>query len=191
VVDGDQIMALIAERWARSGRLTGGALVTTVMSNLALERWLGARGVATLRTKVGDRYVVERMRTEGCNVGGEQSGHVIMTDFTTTGDGLIAALQVLAALIEAERPASEALRLFAPTPQALRSLRYDPARNPLAAPEVQAAIRMAERQLDGAGRLVIRPSGTEPVIRVMVEAEDDAVMKDALDAVCEAVSAAS
>jgi phosphoglucosamine mutase len=190
VVDGDQIMALIADRWAATGRLTGGALVTTVMSNLGLERWLAARGVATRRTRVGDRYVVERMRADGCNVGGEQSGHVILSDFTTTGDGLIAALQALAALVEGGRPASQALRVFDPVPQALRSLRVDPRSRPLEDPAVRAAVESAERLLGATGRLVIRASGTEPVVRVMVEAVDEGRMAEALDGVCAAVAQA-
>jgi phosphoglucosamine mutase len=191
VVDGDQIMALIAARWAAEGRLAGGALVTTVMSNLGLERWLAGRGVATRRTRVGDRYVVERMRADGCNVGGEQSGHVILSDFTTTGDGLIAALQALAALVEGGRPASQTLRLFEPLPQLLRSLRVATGRRPLEDPAVRAAVEGAERLLGASGRLVIRASGTEPVIRVMAEAEDEALMAEALDAVCAAVAQAA
>jgi phosphoglucosamine mutase len=159
------------------------------MSNLGLERWLAGRGVATLRTRVGDRYVVERMRADGCNVGGEQSGHVILTDFTTTGDGLIAALQVLASLVEDGVPASRALRLFEPMPQTLRNLRYAPDRRPLEAPSVAAAIADAERRLGAAGRIVVRPSGTEPLIRVMVEAENPALVAETLDAVCHAVAA--
>jgi phosphoglucosamine mutase len=191
VVDGDQNMALIASRWAAEGRLAGGALVSTVMSNLGLERWLGERGVGVLRTRVGDRYVVERMRAAGCNVGGEQSGHVILTDFTTTGDGLIAALQALAALVEGGRPASETLRLFTPMPQILRSIRYEAGRAPLEAAAVRDAIAQAERRLGSGGRLVIRPSGTEPVIRVMAEAEDPALVADVLEAVCAAVARAA
>lgn len=191
IVDGDQIMALIAARWATEGRLTGGALVTTVMSNLGLERWLAGRGVGLRRTRVGDRYVVERMRADGCNVGGEQSGHVILTDFTTTGDGLIAALQALAALVEGGRPASETLRLFEPLPQALRSLRVASGRRPLETAAVRAAVAQAESMLGETGRLVIRASGTEPVIRVMAEAEDEALMAEALEIVCTAVAGAT
>jgi phosphoglucosamine mutase len=189
VVDGDQIMALIAGRWAAEGRLTGGALVTTVMSNLGLERWLAARGVGLLRTAVGDRYVVERMRADGCNVGGEQSGHVILTDFTTTGDGLIAALQALAALVEGGRPASESLRLFEPVPQGLRSVRYRPGCAPLEDPRVRGAIAQAERRLGTTGRLVVRASGTEPLIRVMAEAGEPELVGAVLDEVCAAVAA--
>ena len=191
IVDGDQIMALIAGRWAETGRLAGGALVATVMSNLGLERHLAARGIGLERTKVGDRYVVERMRAGGFNVGGEQSGHVILSEFTTTGDGLICALQVIAALVEGGRPASETLRLFEPLPQVLRSVRYDPAAAPLARPGVRDAVAAAEAALAERGRLVIRPSGTEPVIRVMAEGEDPAAVADAVDTVCAAVTAAS
>ncbi|MGF1659984.1 MAG: phosphoglucosamine mutase [Rubrimonas sp.] len=189
VVDGDQIMALIAGRWAAAGKLAQGALVATVMSNLGLERHLAAQGVRTLRTKVGDRYVVERMRAEGCNVGGEQSGHVILTDFATTGDGLIAALQALAAVAESGRPASETLTLFEPLPQLLRSVSYDRAAKPLESHAVRAAMTAAEARLHGAGRLVIRPSGTEPVIRVMAEGEDEALVAEVVDSLCAALSA--
>jgi len=190
IVDGDQLMALIAGRWAAAGRLSGGALVATVMSNLGLERWLAARGVGLERTRVGDRYVVEKMRAGGYNVGGEQSGHIILSDFTTTGDGLIAALQALAALIEDGRPASQALRLFEPLPQLLKSVRYAAGTRPLEAPDVTHAITEAEARLNGAGRLVIRPSGTEPVIRVMAEGEDAAMVERVVGDICAAVSAA-
>jgi phosphoglucosamine mutase len=189
IIDGDQIMALIAERWAAEGRLTGGALVATIMSNLGLERRLAARGVRVERTKVGDRYVVERMRAGGFNIGGEQSGHMILSDFTTTGDGLVAALQVLAALVEGGRPASETLRLFEPLPQILRNVRYAPGARPLDSAGVKAAVAEAEARLAGAGRLVIRPSGTKPVIRVMAEGEDPALVEQAVGAVCAAVAA--
>ncbi|NCO15774.1 MAG: phosphoglucosamine mutase [Alphaproteobacteria bacterium] len=191
IVDGDQLMALIAGRWAAAGRLSGGALVATVMSNLGLERWLAARGVGLERTRVGDRYVVEKMRAGGYNVGGEQSGHIILSDFTTTGDGLIAALQALAALIEDGRPASQALRLFEPLPQVLRSVRYDRAARPLEDAGVVRVIAAAEARLNGAGRLVIRASGTEPVIRVMAEGEDAAIVEATVGAVCEAVGKAA
>ncbi len=187
VVDGDQIMGLIAARWAEAGRLTGGALVATVMSNLGLERWLGARGVGMVRTKVGYRYVVEAMRARGCNVGGEQSGHVILTDFATTGDGLLAALQVLAVIAETGRSASETLALFQPLPQKLVNVRAD--RGALAHEGVRAAIAGAESRLIGRGRLLIRASGTEPVIRVMVEAEDPAMVEETAGAVAAALAA--
>jgi len=187
VVDGDQIMALIAARWADAGRLTGGALVATVMSNLGLERWLAARGVGMTRTRVGDRYVVEAMRAGGCNVGGEQSGHVILSDFATTGDGLLSALQALAAIAETGRPASETLALFEPLPQKLVSVTA--ARAALERPAVQAAVAAAEARLNGHGRLLIRPSGTEPVIRVMAEAEDAAMVEETVSAVAAALTA--
>jgi phosphoglucosamine mutase len=187
VVDGDQIMGLIAARWAEAGRLTGGALVATVMSNLGLERWLQERGVGMLRTRVGDRYVVEAMRAQGCNVGGEQSGHVILTDFATTGDGLLAALQALVVIAETGRPASETLRLFEPLPQ--RLVNVPVARAALERPAVRAAVAAAEARLNGHGRLLIRPSGTEPVIRVMAEAEDPSMVEEVVDAVATALTA--
>ena len=189
IVDGDQIMALIAARAASGGSLRGGALVATVMSNLGLERHLRDLGVGLLRTRVGDRYVVEAMRAHGCNIGGEQSGHVILSDFATTGDGVIAALQVLAALCESGAPASEMLARFTPVPQILRSVRYAEGTRPLDSARVRAAIAEAEAALGDGGRLVIRESGTEPVIRVMGEAEDGARVEAVVSAVCEAVKA--
>jgi phosphoglucosamine mutase len=190
IVDGDQIMALIARRWAAEGRLSGGALVATVMSNLGLERFLAGQGVGLERTRVGDRYVVERMRAGGFNVGGEQSGHVVLTDFSTTGDGLIAALQAIAAIVEADRPASETLKLFEPMPQLLRNVRYDPGARPLETEAVKASVAEVEARLGGAGRLVIRASGTEPLIRVMAEAEDPAMVEQAVSTICAAVAQA-
>ena len=175
VVDGDQILALIARSWHAQGRLTGGAVVATVMSNMGLERFLSARGLGLLRTAVGDRYVGERMREAGCNLGGEQSGHMIMPEFGTTGDGLIAALQVLSVLVEEKRPASEVLRCFAPLPQRLVNVRYAGA-SPLTKPVVAQAIAAEEAALGARGRVLIRASGTEPVIRVMAEAEDEALV---------------
>ena len=191
LIDGDQIMALIAARYAEAGRLSGGALVATVMSNLGLERWLAGRGIGLERTKVGDRHVVQRMRAGGFNVGGEQSGHVVLSDFTTTGDGLIAALQALAAIAESGRRASEVLRVFDPLPQRLRNVRFAPGAAPLETAPVRSAIADAEAALGGAGRLFIRASGTEPVIRVMAEAECAAAVDDALGAVAEAVARAA
>jgi phosphoglucosamine mutase len=187
LIDGDQLMALIATRWAAAGRLAHATLVATVMSNLGLERHLAAHGLALVRTKVGDRYVVEAMRAGGYNLGGEQSGHIVLGDFTTTGDGLMAALQAMAALVEGRRPASEALDVFAPMPQLLRNLRIEAGARPLETAEVRAAIAAAETQLAGRGRLVIRASGTEPVIRVMAEADDDAVIAAAVGTVCDAL----
>jgi phosphoglucosamine mutase len=188
IVDGDQLMALIAGQALAAGQLKGGGIVATVMSNLGLERWLGGQGLALHRANVGDRHVLEMMRSRGCNVGGEQSGHLILADHSTTGDGLVAALQVLAALVAARRPASEVLHLFDPLPQLLKSVRFKGA--PLETPAVQAAIAEAEARLAGTGRLLIRKSGTEPVIRVMAEGEDKALVKSVVDAVCAAVVAA-
>jgi len=175
VIDGDQILALIAHSWHAQGRLKGGAVVATVMSNMGLERFLAARGLGLLRTAVGDRYVGEKMRETGCNLGGEQSGHMIMPEFGTTGDGLIAALQVLSVLVEEKRPASEVLRCFAPLPQRLVNVRYAGA-SPLAKPVVTEAIAAEEAGLGARGRVLIRASGTEPVIRVMAEAEEEALV---------------
>jgi phosphoglucosamine mutase len=188
VIDGDQVLALIARSWSESGRLQGGGVVATVMSNLGLERFLAARGLTLHRTRVGDRYVAEKMRAEGMNVGGEQSGHMILSDYATTGDGLLAALQVLAVLVEQGRPASEVMRLFEPLPQSLRSVRYH-GPSPLAAPAVRAAIAEAEAELAGTGRLVIRPSGTEPVVRVMAEGEDAAQVERLVAYLCERIAA--
>ncbi|PKP71670.1 MAG: phosphoglucosamine mutase [Alphaproteobacteria bacterium HGW-Alphaproteobacteria-4] len=191
VADGDQIMALLAARWADAGRLKGGALVATVMSNLGLERFLMGRGLRLERTRVGDRYVVERMRAGGYNLGGEQSGHIVMTDHVTTGDGLIASLQFLAAMAETGHPASELARQFEQVPQQLRNLRYPRGQEPLSAVAVQAVIAEAEARLVGRGRLVIRKSGTEPLIRVMGEAEDAALLTEVLDGIVAAIGAAA
>ncbi|HEX5453931.1 MAG TPA: phosphoglucosamine mutase [Stellaceae bacterium] len=188
ILDGDQLMALIATSLARGGRLAGGALVATVMSNLGLERSLAGQGIALHRTAVGDRYVVEKMRALGCNLGGEQSGHIILSDYATTGDGLIAALQVLAAVVETGRRASEVCRVFEPVPQLLRNVRYGSG-EPLATGRVKRAIAEAETRLGAAGRLVIRKSGTEPVIRVMAQGEDEALLVTVVDDICEAVLA--
>jgi phosphoglucosamine mutase len=190
IVDGDQILALMARSWGDSGRLMGGGVVATVMSNLGLERFLAQRGLELHRTRVGDRYVVEKMRAEGFNVGGEQSGHMILSDYATTGDGLLAALQVLAVLVEEGRPASEALRVFAPLPQKLRSVRFS-GPPPLGAAPVLAAIAEAEATLAGAGRLLIRKSGTEPVVRVMAEGEDEALVHRLVDALCACIEEAA
>ncbi|WP_237214814.1 phosphoglucosamine mutase [Falsiroseomonas oryziterrae] len=178
IVDGDQIIALIAGSWQRDGRLRGGGVVTTVMSNLGLERHLQGLGIALHRTKVGDRYVGERMRETGCNIGGEQSGHVILSDFATTGDGLVAALQVLALLVEEGKPASEACRRFAPMPQKLVNIRFS-GPSPLGDPEVEKAIVAVGDSLAGRGRVLVRASGTEPLIRIMTEAEDEREMNAA------------
>ncbi|GBQ24430.1 phosphoglucosamine mutase [Acetobacter estunensis NRIC 0472] len=187
LVDGDQILGLIARSWARSGRLATSSIVATVMSNMGLERFLHEQGMALERTAVGDRYVVERMRENGANVGGEQSGHVVLSDFATTGDGLVAALQVLAVLIEEGRPASEVCRVFEPFPQLLKNIRFE-GRSPLHLPEVQAARRQIEERLGARGRLVLRESGTEPLVRVMVEAEDARDVERAVDDMCAAIT---
>jgi len=176
IVDGDQILALIAGSWHREGRLKGGGVVATVMSNLGLERHLEGMGLALHRTQVGDRYVAERMRESGCNLGGEQSGHMILSDFATTGDGLVAALQVLALLVEEGRPASQVCRRFDPLPQKLVNIRYTGA-SPLADAEVERAIAASGERMKGRGRVLVRASGTEPLIRVMAEAEDKAEME--------------
>jgi len=171
IIDGDQIMALIADHWARRGRLTGGGVVATVMSNLGLERFCKARNLTLERTQVGDRYVMERMREGGFNLGGEQSGHVILRDYATTGDGLLAALQVLAILKEADKPMSALARQFEPVPQLLENVRFAKGK-PLETKEVQAVIADAEQKLNGSGRVVVRASGTEPLIRIMAEGDD-------------------
>ena len=171
VVDGDQIMAMIAESWRQAGRLSGGAVAATVMSNLGLERFLSGIGLELHRTKVGDRYVVEHMRAHGLNVGGEQSGHIVLSDFSTTGDGLVSALQVLACVKRENRPVSEVARKFEPVPQLLKNVRFSGGR-PLEEALVKSAIEEARGRLGKSGRLVIRPSGTEPLIRVMAEGDD-------------------
>jgi len=189
-VDGDQIMAAIATRLHERGKLTGGGVVATVMSNLGLERYLAGIGLTLERTQVGDRHVLERMRSGGFNVGGEQSGHMILFDHATTGDGTVAALSVLSGLVRSGKRASELLRLFEPVPQLLKNVRYDGGA-PLEQDSVQQAIAEAERELGGNGRLVIRPSGTEPVIRVMAEGDDAAQVELLVDRICDAVRAAS
>ena len=175
LVDGDQIMGLVALHWNRNARLRGAGVVATVMSNLGLERYLGAHGLRLERTPVGDRYVVEAMREKGFNVGGEQSGHIILSDYSTTGDGLIAALQVLAAIVEAGRPASQVCRVFEPLPQLLRNVSVNGGA-PLEAKAVKKAIAAGERKLGSGGRLLIRASGTEPLVRVMAEGEDESLI---------------
>jgi phosphoglucosamine mutase len=189
VIDGDQMMALVASSWQAEGRLAGGGVVATVMSNLGLERYLGGIGLSLLRTPVGDRYVVERMRSDGFNVGGEQSGHIILADYGTTGDGLVAALQVLAVIVRAGKAASESGRLFRPYPQLLKNLRHNGGQ-PLKDARVQTAIRAAEAELGKQGRLLIRNSGTEPVIRIMAEAEDEALVGRVVAEVAEAIERA-
>jgi phosphoglucosamine mutase len=191
LVDGDQLMALIALGLRARGGLKGQAVVATVMSNLGLERKLDSAGIKLVRTQVGDRYVLEEMRRSGCNVGGEQSGHIILADHSTTGDGLVAGLQVLAALVEAKQPASRLLRQFEPLPQLLKNVRFNGGKNPLEADSVRKRIAAAEAELAGKGRLLIRKSGTEPLIRVMAEGEDMVVVGRVVDDICEAVQAAA
>ncbi|MDJ0824516.1 MAG: phosphoglucosamine mutase, partial [Rhodobacter sp.] len=189
VADGDQIMALFAARWAEAKRLAGNTLVATVMSNLGLERYLQGRQIRLERTPVGDRYVVERMRAGGWNLGGEQSGHIVMTDYATTGDGLIAGLQFLAAMVETGQPASELAISFDPVPQLLKNVRYSAGQAPLEMAAVKSAILDAEAQLNGTGRLLIRKSGTEPLIRVMAECEDAALLTQVVDGIVAEVEA--
>ena len=190
VADGDQIMALLATRWAGEGRLKGGTLVATVMSNLGLERHLTRQGLRLERTAVGDRYVVEAMRAGGWNLGGEQSGHIVMTDYATTGDGLIAGLQFLAEMARTGQPASELIRQFETVPQMLKNVRYGAGQEPLGQASVQAVIADAEAALVGKGRLLIRKSGTEPLVRVMAECEDEGLLVATVDGIVAAVEAA-
>ena len=190
LIDGDQLMALIALGLQRRGELQGNAVVATVMSNLGLERKLEREGLKLVRTKVGDRYVLEEMRASGCNVGGEQSGHIILTDHATTGDGLVAGLQVLAELVAGKKPASELLRQFDPVPQLLKNVRFNGGA-PLEAESVKQRIAAAEAELRGHGRLLIRKSGTEPLIRVMAEGDDPALVERLVEDICEAVQSAA
>jgi phosphoglucosamine mutase len=179
-IDGDQVIALIAEMWQRDGRLAGGGVVSTIMSNLGLERFISGLGLTLHRTQVGDRYVVEHMRANGFNVGGEQSGHIVLSDFSTTGDGLVSALQVLACVKRLDRPVSEVCRKFEPVPQLLKNVRVSGGK-PLEHAEVKAAIEAAMSRLGATGRLVIRPSGTEPLIRVMAEGDDRGLVETVVD----------
>ena len=187
VVDGDQIMALLGTAMSRAGKLTGDGIVATVMSNLGLERYLAEQKLDLIRAKVGDRYVLEEMRARGINVGGEQSGHMIMLDHGTTGDGTVTALQVLAQLVESGKPASELLHLFDAVPQLLKNVRFSGGK-PLEDAKVKAVIAEAEKELEGIGRLVIRPSGTEPVIRVMAEGDDAGQVEAVVDRICAVVA---
>ncbi len=190
IVDGDQLMALLGTQLAARGALRGGGVVATVMSNLGLERYLGNQGLELVRTKVGDRHVLEAMKSGGYNVGGEQSGHMILLDHATTGDGTVAALQVLAALVQSGKRASELLHLFDPVPQLLRNVRFGGGK-PLENAQVRQVIADAEARLAGRGRLVIRPSGTEPVIRVMAEGDDSGEVHSVVGAICDAVAKAA
>lgn len=193
-VDGDQLMGVVARSWHEDGRLTQPGIVATIMSNLGLERYLGDLGLSLVRTAVGDRYVLEHMRAHGFNLGGEQSGHIIMSDYTTTGDGLIAALQLLAVVKRLNKPVSEVCHCFEPLPQVLKNVRYK-AGKPLQEAQVVKAIEAGRERLGASGRLVIRPSGTEPVIRVMGEGDDsdlvNRVVDDVVDAVTQAASKAA
>ena len=188
VIDGDQLMAVIAQSWMEDGRLSKPGLVTTIMSNLGLERYLEGQGLSMIRTAVGDRYVLEHMREHGFNVGGEQSGHIILSDFSTTGDGLVAALQVLAVVKRRDKPVSEVCHRFEPLPQVLKNVRFVDRRT-LAQDAVMRAIEAGREKLGTSGRLVIRPSGTEPVVRVMGEADDRILVETVVDDVCAALSA--
>jgi phosphoglucosamine mutase len=190
IVDGDQIMALIATAMSRNGLLRGDGIVATVMSNLGLERYLATQHLELVRAKVGDRYVLEEMRTRGMNVGGEQSGHMILLDHATTGDGTVTALQVLAQLVESGKKASEMLHLFEPVPQLLKNVRFSGGK-PLENDSVKSVIADVEAELSGTGRLVIRPSGTEPVIRVMAEGDDAKQVEAVVDRICDAVRKAA
>ncbi|MBM3541282.1 MAG: phosphoglucosamine mutase [Alphaproteobacteria bacterium] len=190
LLDGDQLLALVARYWGRNDRLAGGGVVATVMSNMGLERFLSNLDLKLVRTKVGDRYVIEAMREGGYNVGGEQSGHVIMSDYVTTGDGLIAALQALAVIVEADRPVSESARCFEPLPQRLKNVRFSGGK-PLEADAVKRAIADGESRLKGTGRVLIRPSGTEPVIRVMAEGENETLVTRIVDDIADAIARAA
>jgi phosphoglucosamine mutase len=190
LIDGDQILGLIARDMQAQNRLSAPALVATVMSNLGLERFCAGLGLTLHRTQVGDRYVAEAMRTQKINLGGEQSGHVILSDYATTGDGLIAALQVLAVLVRSGRRASEACRVFQPLPQLLRNVRYTGA-SPLIQPDIQTAIAAAKDRLHSTGRVLIRASGTEPLIRVMAEGEDFALIQEIVEGLCVTIARAA
>src|SRR6266702_2802801 len=190
IVDGDQLLAVIAENWKADGRLAKPGIVGTVMSNLGLERYLGGLGLSLERTPVGDRYVLEHMREHGFNVGGEQSGHIIMSDFTTTGDGFVAALQVLAVVKKQNEPVSKVCHRFDALPQVLKNVRYKGGK-PLENAKVRTAIKQAQAKLNGQGRLVVRPSGTEPVIRVMVEGDDKGLVEEVVDGIVEALTQAA
>jgi phosphoglucosamine mutase len=190
VVDGDQLMAVVAQSWQANGRLAGNGIVATVMSNLGLERYLGDLGLGLERTKVGDRYVVEHMRANGFNVGGEQSGHIVLSDFATTGDGLIAALQIMACIKQQDKPVSEVCRRFEPVPQILKNVRYKGGA-PLQHSEVKSAIEDGEARLGTSGRLVIRASGTEPLIRVMAEGDDADLVKQVVNDIAGVVASSA
>ena len=190
VVDGDQLMAIIAGSWGAAGRLTGGGIVATVMSNLGLERFLGSRGLNLERTQVGDRYVMARMREGGFNIGGEQSGHLILSDFSTTGDGLLAALQVMAVLVQSGKKMSDLARQFEPVPQRLENIRFSGGK-PLESDSVKGVIAKAQDRLGNSGRVVVRASGTEPRIRIMAEADDERMVTEVIGDIATAVKKAA
>jgi phosphoglucosamine mutase len=190
IVDGDQVMGVVALALKRAGALSKPGLVATIMSNLGLERALAGEGLSLVRTKVGDRYVMEAMRAGGYNIGGEQSGHIIVSDYATTGDGLIAALQVLALLVQAQQPASKVCRVFEPVPQLLTNVRLEPGARPLETEHVKMAIKAVEKRLGAKGRVVVRASGTEPVVRVMAEGDDEGMVRHAVDDIVAAMKAA-
>ncbi|MES1156567.1 MAG: phosphoglucosamine mutase [Alphaproteobacteria bacterium] len=192
VIDGDQIMALVAKSWKEAGALSKPGLVATVMSNLGLERYLKSLSLKLVRTQVGDRYVVEAMRAQGYNVGGEQSGHIVLSNFSTTGDGLLAALQVLAVCVQSGKPVSEVCRLFEPAPQLLENVRFEKgAKDPLADAKVKEAIKAAEEKLGAKGRLLVRKSGTEPLVRIMAEGDDEALVREIVGGLSDVVKAAA
>jgi phosphoglucosamine mutase len=189
LIDGDQLMAMIATRWQKAGELRGGGIVSTQMSNLGMEHYLKDIGLRLHRANVGDRYVIEKMKELGCNLGGEPSGHIVLDDYSTTGDALIAALQVMALMITDGRPLSKASRLFTPVPQVLNNVRYGEG-NPLENERVQQAIADAQQALGDAGRVFIRKSGTEPLIRVMVEGEKESEIRAHADTIADAITTA-
>jgi phosphoglucosamine mutase len=188
LIDGDQLMALIAKSWKEAGALTKPGIVATVMSNLGLERYLKSLSLKLVRTQVGDRYVVEAMRAQGYNLGGEQSGHIVLSNFSTTGDGLLAALQVLAVCVQTGKPVSEVCRLFEPAPQVLQNVRVEKG-DPLSDAKVKEAIKAAEARLGTSGRLLVRKSGTEPLVRVMAEGDDEALVREVVGGLCDLVRA--
>ena len=190
IIDGDQILALIANSWQRDNRLKGEGIVTTIMANLGLERFLNDLELKVVRTKVGDRYVVEKMLRDGFNVGGEQSGHIILNDYNTTGDGLVAALEVLSVIVQSNRPASEVCRVFEPVPQILKNVMFT-GPSPMNMACVKKIIASGEKKLEGAGRLLIRQSGTESIIRVMAEGSDEIILKEVVNEVCSEIEKVS
>ncbi|MEJ0059396.1 MAG: phosphoglucosamine mutase [Terricaulis sp.] len=189
LIDGDQLMALMAKSWKEAGALTKPGLVATVMSNLGLERYLKSLSLKLVRTQVGDRYVVEAMRAQGYNLGGEQSGHIVLSNFSTTGDGLLAALQVLAVRVQTGKPVSEICRLFESAPQVLQNVRLENGADPLSDAKVKEAIKAAEARLGASGRLLVRKSGTEPLVRVMAEGDDEALVREIVGGLCDLVKA--